>query len=164
MGTSNINIVENFGLENPMDNLVDGLRVLLASNFVLYLKTHAAHWNVKGMFFHELHKMFGEQYQDLWENVDEIAERIRQLDADVTLTPQDQMSLSVIEPAQNIQDATGYVRTLMNDHNRMIVLLNKVFKIAEADDNQAVMNYLADRLDAHSKMRWFLKATIDRVS
>lgn len=147
-----------------MDNLVDGLRVLLASNFVLYLKTHAAHWNVRGMFFLELHKMFEDQYNDLWENVDTIAEKVRELDALITLTPQEQMSLSVIDPEQTIRDGVGYIRVLLNDHNRMIMLLNKVFVLAQAENNQAVMNYLADRLDAHAKMRWFLKAMVDRAS
>jgi starvation-inducible DNA-binding protein len=147
-----------------MDNLVDGLRVLLASNFVLYLKTHAAHWNVRGMFFLELHKMFEDQYNDLWENVDTIAEKVRELDALITITPQEQMSLSIIDPEQTIRDGVGYIRVLLNDHNRMIILLNKVFALAQAENNQAVMNYLADRLDAHAKMRWFLKAMVDRAS
>lgn len=147
-----------------MNNLIDGLKVLLSSNFVLYLKTHAAHWNVRGMFFYELHKLFEEQYQNLWDNTDIIAEKIRELDCDVCLTPQDQQNLSIIDPAQSIMDGVGYVKTLYNDHNRMIMLLNKVFKLAETEQNQAVMNYLADRLDAHAKMRWFLKATLDKVS
>jgi starvation-inducible DNA-binding protein len=146
-----------------MNNLVDALRVFLASNFVLYTKTHAAHWNIKGMFFFELHKMFEEQYNDLWNNVDTIAEKLRQLDADVTISPVDQQNLSVINPDQHIQDAKGYLTTLFNDHQRMIMLLDKVFKIAETENNQAVMNYIADRLDSHHKTRWFLKATLDRV-
>jgi len=146
-----------------MNDLVDGLRVFLASNFVLYSKTHAAHWNVKGMFFYELHKMFEEQYNDLWENVDTIAEKIRMLDANVTITPQDQTTLSIIEPDQTLTDGQGYVKVLLNDHVRMIMLLNKLFKIAEAAGDQAVMNYIAERLDAHSKMRWFLKSTAERL-
>jgi len=146
-----------------MNNLVDGLRVLLASNFVLYLKTQAAHWNVRGMFFPELHKMFGDQYEDMWNNVDVIAEKIRQLDHDVTLTPQEQISLSIIDPSQQIHDGAGYVITLLNDHEKMLFLLNKIFAIAETCKNQAVMDYLAERMDQHSKMRWFLKATSERV-
>ena len=145
-----------------MKTLIDGLRVLLASNFVLYLKLHAAHWNVKGMFFLELHKLFEDQYNDLWNNVDTIAEKIRQLDATVTITPQEQMTLSMIDSDQAIQDPKEYVLTFIADHDKMIFLLNKVFKLAEAENNQAVMNYLADRLDAHAKMRWFLKATANQ--
>lgn len=147
-----------------MIDLVGGMKAVLSSNFVLYLKTHSAHWNVRGMFFAQLHDMFGKQYEELWAATDEIAEKIRMMDAAVTLTPQDQLSMSVIDSAQNLQDASGYCRTLMNDHQRMIVLLNKVFEVAEAEKNQAVMDFLAARIDAHLKMRWFLKATIDNVS
>lgn len=145
-----------------MLNLIDGLRVLLASNFVLYAKTHAAHWNVTGMFFFELHTLFEEQYNDLWANIDTIGEKIRELDAFATITPQDQLTLSAIDADQDVRDATGYLRMLYNDHNRMIALLNKVFVLAQQENNQAIMNYLADRLDAHSKTRWFLKAHLDK--
>lgn len=142
-----------------MNTLVDGLRVLLASNFVLYLKTHAAHWNVRGMFFYEIHKLFEKQYEDLWENVDTIAEKIRELDSFATITPTDQQRLSIIDSDQTPTEAKDYILTLLRDHERMILLLEKVFALAEAENNQAVMNYLADRLDAHAKMRWFLKAS-----
>jgi starvation-inducible DNA-binding protein len=147
-----------------MNNLTDALRVLLATNFVLYLKTHFIHWNVTGMFFPELHKMFEEQYNDLWLNTDTIAEKIRQLDCAVTLTPQDQITLSVVDPAQQLGHPKDYLRTLLNDHQRMLLLLNKVFAIAEQSNNQAVMNYLAERMDAHAKMRWFIKATLGNES
>lgn len=142
-----------------MNTLVDGLRVLLASNFVLYLKTHAAHWNVRGMFFYELHKLFEKQYEDLWENVDTIAEKLRELDSFATVTPDEQQRLSIIDSDQTPNDSKEYILILLRDHERMIKLLEKVFALAEAENNQAVMNYLADRLDAHAKMRWFLKAS-----
>lgn len=142
-----------------MNTLVDGLRILLASNFVLYLKTHSAHWNVRGMFFYEIHKLFEKQYEDLWENVDTIAEKIRELDSFATITPVEQQRLSIIDADQTPNEAKEYVLILLRDHERMIMLLNKVFALAEAENNQAVMNYIADRLDAHAKMRWFLKAS-----
>lgn len=147
-----------------MNNLVDGLKILLASNFTFYLKLHAAHWNVRGMFFLELHTLFENQYQNLWENTDIIAEKIRQLDCDVCLTAQDQITCSVIEHDQAVNSASGYLQIFLNDHNRMIMLLNKVFKLAEAEQNQAIMNYLADRLDQHAKMRWFIRASLDKIS
>lgn len=146
-------------MEFRMNTLVDGLRVLLASNFVLYLKSHAAHWNVRGMFFYELHKLFEKQYKDLWENVDTIAEKLRELDSFATITPDEQQRLSIINSDQTPVEAKDYVLALLRDHERMIMLLEKVFALAEAENNQAVMNYIADRLDAHAKMRWFLKAS-----
>ena len=146
-----------------MNNLVTSLRILLASNFVLYLKTHMCHWNVTGPCFFELHKLFEDQYTNLWDNVDTIAEKIKQLDGDVSLSPQDQMTFSVIVCDPTVKGAEGFVRMLYNDHNKMLILLNKVFLSAQEENNQAIMNYIAERLDYHAKMRWFLRATIDRT-
>jgi len=145
-------------------DLTQALTVLLNSNFVLYTKTHSYHWNITGPLFHELHHMFEDQYNNLWENVDTIAEKVRQLDAPVRITPETQKSLSIVDSDVEIMEELEYVESLYRDHNRMIMLLNKVFDIAEAVDDQAVMNYIAERLDFHKKTRWFLKATLDRLA
>jgi len=147
-----------------MNNLVDGLKVLLASNFVFYTKLHAAHWNVTGPNFFELHKLFEDQYNNLWDNVDTIAEKVRELDNFITVTPTDQIKLSIINADQSPSGAEEYVALFVKDHDRMIMLLNLVFKLAENDNKQAVMNYIAERLDAHAKMRWFLKATLTQLA
>ena len=145
-------------------DLVDGMKVFLASDFTLYLKTHEAHFNVTGMFFPELHKLFQKQYEDLWENFDTIAEKIRELDHFVPLNMRSFGTLSIIDEFENVLDAQGMIERLMLDHERMTVFLNKLFKIATAADNQAIMNYIADRLDAHAKMRWMLRTMLNPVS
>ena len=61
--------------------LVDALNLVLADSYALMSLTHLAHWNVEGPNFFDLHKAFQEQYEDLFEAVDEIAERVRALDA-----------------------------------------------------------------------------------
>jgi hypothetical protein len=55
------------------------LAKVLSDTFVLYLKTHNFHWNVEGPQFLGLHEMFEKQYRDLWNSIDDIAERIRAL-------------------------------------------------------------------------------------
>ena len=52
---------------------------LLADTYVLYGKTHGFHWNVTGPMFNTLHLMFMDQYTELWNSLDVIAERIRAL-------------------------------------------------------------------------------------
>jgi starvation-inducible DNA-binding protein len=59
--------------------IADGLSHLLADLFTLYLKTHNFHWNVTGPMFNTLHVMFMDQYTELWNALDLIAERIRAL-------------------------------------------------------------------------------------
>src|SRR6185437_7695272 len=59
--------------------IAQGLSRLLADTYTLYLTTHNFHWNVTGPMFNTLHQMFMEQYTELWNAVDPIAERIRAL-------------------------------------------------------------------------------------
>lgn len=146
-----------------MQTLVDGYKVVLASNFALYMKTHQAHFNVTGMFFHPLHKFFKDQYEDLFEAHDEIGEKMRMLDA---FTPQSfgiYSKFSVIDDCDCVMDAKGYLVRLLQDHDRMICLLNRVFKIAESENRQDHMNFIAERLDAHGKMRWMIKSTLESL-
>ena len=144
-------------------DLVDGLKVYLATNFAFYLKTHNAHWNVTGMFFPQFHTLFGEQYQDLFAQVDIIAEKIRELDTFAPGSMSEYLSLSLIDELDGVLDARGYVERLLKDHERMIIFLNRLFVIAEGANNQAIMNYIAERLDAHAKARWQLRTIVNPV-
>src|SRR3954470_15330619 len=61
--------------------VVEGLNLVLADSYALMALTHLAHWNVEGPEFFGLHAAFQKQYENLFEAVDEIAERVRALDA-----------------------------------------------------------------------------------
>jgi len=77
-----LSVVENLdiGLEDEsLKDCVEKTSVILAGTYALYLKTQYYHWNVVGAEFYNLHKMFEEQYEELRDAVDDIAERIRTL-------------------------------------------------------------------------------------
>jgi len=59
--------------------LSESLQNLLANTYGLYFATHNYHWNVEGVQFVDLHKLFDEQYNALFQAIDVIAERIRAL-------------------------------------------------------------------------------------
>ncbi len=65
--------------ERARADLPEALGRVLADTFGLYLQTHRYHWNVTGAQSRTLHLMFEDQYRELWEAVDAIAERMREL-------------------------------------------------------------------------------------
>ena len=49
----------NTGLDDGARKLVaEAINGVLADTYMLYMKTHAYHWNVTGPQFHTLHVMF----------------------------------------------------------------------------------------------------------
>ena len=56
------------------------LNNLLADHFVLLAKTWNYHWNMKGPSFRSYHTFLEDLYNGLIEDIDSIAERVRDLD------------------------------------------------------------------------------------
>ena len=57
------------------------LNSLLADEYLLSTKTKSYHWNVTGPHFYELHRLFGDQYAQIDQLIDQIGERVRALGA-----------------------------------------------------------------------------------
>ena len=57
--------------------VAQALSRMLADTYAVYLKTHGFHWNVRGPNFSSLHALFMEQYTEMWQAIDTVAERIR---------------------------------------------------------------------------------------
>lgn len=142
-----------------MSNLVEALMVTLGSAFVLYLKTHGAHWNVQGPDFPSLHSLFERQYEDIHDSIDDIAEKLRMLDVHVPASLEDLGRLSQIKDFTGPLPAAEMVATLMRDNETMLAVLENAINAAEEADQEGIIAYLGTRVEAHQKWRWFLRVT-----
>lgn len=149
-------------INKHMRNLITDLSTVLATITVLYYRTHAFHWNVQGKNFPQLHAMFGEQYNDLWESLDITAESLRTLGAMAPTSLQTIIELSAIKLEERVPSAEEMVAQLVSDHEMAINVLNAAFFSAEQVRNQAIMNHLAERLEHHQKFLWQLKSTMEQ--
>lgn len=92
---------------------IETLQALLVDNIDLTNATRQAHWNVRGPSFIGLHKMFEKFYRELFEQSDEVAERIMQLGGVAKGTSQSIAGGSRLEafPA-DLQEQTELLRVL----------------------------------------------------
>lgn len=139
--------------------LVDDLKTLLATQYAFVVKAQFFHWNVEGSDFAQLHEFFGEIYQEVYENsIDKTAEFIRILD-DYTPGSFERFSeLSQIKGQLKVPRARLMIQELLADSQTMIDLLNSTFDTAESEDQQGIMDFLAQRIDALGKHRWMLRS------
>ena len=94
-----------------MDKLIAAMKIVLGTTFAVYLKMHAAHWNVEGAHFSAYHTMFAMMYQEIWQAIDPIAEQIRQLDAYAPASLERLAELSRVKSSNEIMppvDGEGY--------------------------------------------------------
>lgn len=146
--------------ETDRKAIAEGLNALLADTYVLYLKTHAFHWNVTGPMFQTLHLMFETQYNELWLATDPIAERVRALGLPVRATWGAFAKLSSIPEADGVPEALEMVRELVKGHEAAARTARSVFPKAEKGSDESTVDLLTQRLQVHEKTAWMLRSML----
>ncbi|MEM1103107.1 MAG: DNA starvation/stationary phase protection protein [Pseudomonadota bacterium] len=132
----------------------------LASTYVLYHKTHAYHWNVTGPLFYSVHKLTDEQYQNLADAVDEIAERIRALGFATPVGLSSYMSNSIVDDVKGAPPAAEMLRVLAEDHRAVAAQFTDIVEIAEKHDDVYTADMLTARIGFHEEAAWMLNAQL----
>jgi starvation-inducible DNA-binding protein len=143
------------------EKLVESLKILLANNYALQLKTQNFHWNITGPHFSSLHSMFEKQYGDLAEASDMIAERIRTLGHKVPASFGLFNKLQVIKDGDENLNDNVMLKALHYDHQTIMELLNKVITEARKLDDEVTIGMMINRLEVHSKTTWMLQSSFD---
>lgn len=136
------------------------LSKILADEFVLYTKTRNAHWNVEGIDFYAKHKFFEDQYEELDEKMDDVAERIRAVGHFAPATLKSFLQLTHLsEMAREKNDSAGFIKELLEDHERIITnLRSKINVFANDYHDLGSSDFITGLMEAHEKMAWMLRA------
>jgi starvation-inducible DNA-binding protein len=143
-----------------METLIEQLKVILGTNFALYLKSHGYHWNIEGSNFPQYHDFLNGFYNEVFLQTDSIAEHIRALNSYAPGSLARMLELADIQEATSIPDAMAMMRDLASDNDRFIIHLRAGIVAADGANEPAVGNFLQDILDAHQKKGWMLRSII----
>jgi starvation-inducible DNA-binding protein len=136
------------------------LAKLLADEYVLYTKTRNAHWNVTGADFHANHIFFEDQYKQLEEMIDSVAERIRKIGHYAPATMKQFLQLThLTEYTESTNDGPGYMKDLLGDHESIIEFIRgNVTPFAEEHKDYGSSDFITGILETHEEMAWMLRS------
>lgn len=141
-----------------MDDLIEEMKVTLASTFAFYLKAHGFHWNVEGANFPQYHEFLGNLWEETFGAVDPIAEHLRTLQSFAPASFARYTDLSIVKDELNIPPAMSMMTKLLSDNQSLIDQLTKTQSLAEKEKKMGLANFLQDRIDAHEKHGWMLRS------
>lgn len=142
------------------EGVTDRLKGFLADTYVLMAKTQACHWNARGTNFYSIHKLTQEQYEELFEAVDELAERIRALGEDAPVSLADMLGLASLDEAKEVHDTAQAARLLAKDNQAMAERAKELALDADEADDLATHDMLVKRIEVHDKATWMLRSTL----
>jgi starvation-inducible DNA-binding protein len=135
------------------------LNMLLSDEYVLLTKLLNYHWNVTGPFFGPLHKLFNDQYDEVFKMVDEVAERVRSIGGVAFGTLREFSDNSRLkENPGHIPSTNEMIADLVRAHEAIIVAMRQAIPDVEEQEDFGTMDFLTGLMEKHEKMAWFLRA------
>jgi starvation-inducible DNA-binding protein len=140
--------------------LIKTLNQALADSFEFYARAHGMHWNVEGTLFPLYHKFFGDIYLEVYGAIDIFAEEIRAAGGYVGYGTDHFSKSNVLPDTKQIMgsDLVAMLNELDMSNEIVLKSLNAAFSLAEKDNAQGLMDFLAARIDAHKKHAWMIKS------
>lgn len=140
------------------------LNDILANESVLLMQTLNYHWNIVGPEFHDYHLLFDKQYNQLFADMDKLAERVRAvqgvaLGSFKNILAQSSLkedSGKVPHPSQMILNLLKQYESLIDQIRQAIVTLDK------KTTDFGTVNFLEELITQHEKTLWMLRSLTNK--
>ena len=149
---------------NPRDEISELMHKVLADQFVLYVKARNYHWNVTGPQFYALHGVFENIYDELADDIDKVAERIRSLGMKTPGTMKEFWELSSLEEKPgNYPESLTMVQEIANDFETIIEKFkSSAYKMQNSLDDDVSAGMLYGLMEKYQKTVWMLKSFLEK--
>lgn len=142
------------------------LNNLLADHFVLLAKTWNYHWNMKGVSFRSYHTFLEDLYNGLIEDIDSIAERVRDLDERPIGSLKSCLEHNRIKEQDEekpLPDAKGMFTALLDDNAEIIRQIRTDLETMDKEGSKdfGTSNFLEDMIEKKEKVTWMIRAHLE---
>lgn len=141
-----------------MSAQINSMNGILADYHIYYQKLRNYHWNVKGVEFFALHKMFEELYDEVSERIDEIAERILSSGGKPVSTLKEYLEIASLKEDAGSPDSKQMVKNIIGDLTAINASLRKAVEQANDAGDIGAANLLEGYADEQEKTLWMLNA------
>ena len=145
-----------------MNELSKELNSFLADLAVFYRKLQNYHWNIIGKEFFVLHAKLEEYYDEINEQIDEIAEHILILGKQPLGTMNDYLEITSIQEAKNekIEDKQMLTK-IIADFETLLQKAIQIKELAEEKKSYNTSSLMDNYITDYSKKLWMLKQSME---
>ncbi|MCG8311159.1 MAG: DNA starvation/stationary phase protection protein [Cytophagales bacterium] len=151
--------LNHIGLDKEVsEKLAKHLNDLLANYSVFYQNVRGFHWNIQGDKFFELHQKFEELYNDLFNKIDEVAERVLTLGEVPNHKFTDYQSISEIEESDETSDGLSAVGQILNSFKILLAKQRVVLDLSGEINDEGTNSLMSDYIREQEKLVWMYSA------
>ena len=144
-----------------MSKLETKLNLYVSDLTVMYTKLHNLHWYVTGKQFNRFHVAFEDYYDQVTEDLDEVAERMLQIDMKPVASLKSVLEIAKIKEKD---DAFGkgldFAEIVRDDFKYLRDLSIEVKKLAEDAEDDPTADLMIGYEAYYDQALWMLNATL----
>src|SRR3990167_3961548 len=136
------------------------LNDILANESVLLMQTLTYHWNLVGPEFHDYHLLFDKQYKEIFEHMDDIAERVRAVQGVALGSFKNILSLATLhEDTGKTPNPKQMIVNLLKQYEKLIEQIREAIAALDKKSTDfGTINFLEDLIMPHEKTAWMLRS------
>lgn len=135
------------------------LNDLLANESVLLFQTLNYHWNLVGPEFHDYHLLFDNQYNQIFQDLDKIAERVRAVGGFALASMKDLSKAASLKEDSSIPKPKQMVLNLLKHYEVIIEQIRAaIITLDKKTHDFGTINFLEELLTQHEKTAWMLRS------
>lgn len=135
------------------------LNKVLSNEYVLYTKLRNFHWNVVGPQFQDHHKFFEDTYNEVEENIDDVAERIRTLDRRPASSMKEFLEYASLEESfRTDMKPKEMLEELVQDYSTLISEFRGHISHLQETEDVGTEDFLTGMLQEYEKKLWMIKS------
>ncbi len=141
------------------NNYTSKINVFLADQIVFFIKLHNLHWFIKGPAFFTLHAEYEKLYDEVNEVLDEVAERLLQLDVDPVASIKEAKKIATLEERESgAVDAKDSVKLIIEDFEKLEAAATEIIRLSAEAGDEGTADQFTGYLRSYSKILWMLKS------
>ncbi|GAB4374712.1 MAG: DNA starvation/stationary phase protection protein [Elainellaceae cyanobacterium] len=149
-------------LQTKTNAVVETLNREQANALVAYLNYKKYHWSTYGPLFRDLHLLFEEQGTQVFEMIDELAERSLMLDGAPVADPADYLPTATVKPSTGKLSVREMIEEAIATHELIIREMHEDAETADAAGDIGTADLYTRLVQVHQKHRWFLKELLEK--
>lgn len=140
------------------------LNALLANHSVLLVQTLNYHWNIVGPEFHDYHLLLDKQYNQLFEKMDLLAERVRAVGGIALGSMKEMLQHATLkEDTGKVPAPKQIITNLLKQYEILIEQTRETIDQLESKTKDfGTQNMLEEMIMQHEKTAWMLRSLLGK--
>jgi starvation-inducible DNA-binding protein len=140
--------------------IAEALNQTVAETAVTTMLAQNFHWNVTGMAFGPLHDLFQKMYEDHFIAQDDLAERVKAIDAHAEGTLSGMIKRSKVSEFEGTASAEEMIKMMLDAQETLAATLAGCGALAASHGDTLTEDLCIARGQTHEKFAWFLRSHI----